>query len=314
MAASGPPLLFSDPLFLEHDTGPHPESPERLRYLHEFLKDRPILAKFGSGRFQPARPEQLELVHDPAYIDSLRRFAAAGGGRLEADTVLSPRSFEVARQAAGAALAAVDAVLQSIAPRALCLVRPPGHHALPNSAMGFCLFNNVALAAAYALKQHGLNRVLIVDFDVHHGNGTQDIFYTSESVYFYSIHRYPFYPGTGAAHETGSRQGLGTKFNLPMRFGTPRRTYLEQFQTTLEQAASRARPELVLISAGFDAHRADPIGSLGLETEDFESLTRLIGQVADQYCRGRVVSLLEGGYNVHALAESVQCHMEALVG
>src|SRR5262249_10544605 len=162
-----------------------------------------------------------------------------------------------------------DAVLSGAAPRALCLVRPPGHHALPDSAMGFCQFNNIALAAAHALRQFGLSRVLIVDWDVHHGNGTQDIFYRSEQVYFFSAHRHPFYPGTGMAEETGSGPGLGTKFNLPVRFGTPRPGYLDRFQSMLEDAASRARPELVLISAGFDAHRADPVGSLGLETEDF---------------------------------------------
>jgi acetoin utilization deacetylase AcuC-like enzyme len=306
------PLLFSDSLFLEHHTGLHPESPERLRFLHEFLKRESILARFAPGRFEPAQPAQLELVHDPAYIDSVRRFAAGGGGRIEDDTVLSRRSFEVACHAAGAALAAVEAVLLGEASRALCLIRPPGHHALSNAAMGFCLFNNVALAAAHAVKRLGLNRVLVVDIDVHHGNGTQDAFYQNGEIYFFSIHRAPFYPGAGAAHETGSGPGLGTKFNLPVRFGTPRRTYLDQFQTTLEQAAARARPELVLISAGFDAHRADPVGSLGLETEDFEPITRLLVQVADQYCHGRIVSLLEGGYNVHALAESVQCHMEGL--
>jgi acetoin utilization deacetylase AcuC-like enzyme len=306
------PLLFSDSVFLEHQTGRHPESPERLRYLHEFLKQQSISARFAPGRFDAAQPAQLELVHDPAYIDSVRRFADSGGGRIEEDTVLSRRSFDVASHAAGAALAAVEAVLQGPASRALCLIRPPGHHALPNAAMGFCLFNNVALAATHAVKRFGLNRVLVVDFDVHHGNGTQDAFYQNGEIYFFSIHRAPFYPGTGAAHETGSGPGLGTKFNLPVRFGTPRRTYLEQYQTTLEQAAARARPELVLISAGFDAHRADPVGSLGLESEDFEPITRLLVQVADQYCHGRIVSLLEGGYNVHALAESVQCHMEAL--
>jgi len=310
--APAPPLLFSDPLFLEHQTGAHPESSERLRYLHEFLKEDPVTRRFDTGKIQPAQPAQLELVHGAAYIDAVRRFAAGGGGRIECDTVVSARSFEVASLAAGAGLSAVDAVLSGPSRRALCLVRPPGHHALPNSAMGFCLFNNVALAASHAIRQHGLNRVLVVDFDVHHGNGTQNTFYQSGEVYFFSIHRSPFYPGTGAAYETGSGRGLGTKFNVPVRFGTSRRDYLEQFQTTLEQAAARARPELLLISAGFDAHRADPVGSLGLETEDFEPMTRLLVEVADQYCEGRVVSLLEGGYNVHFLAESVACHMEGL--
>lgn len=305
-------LLFDDPLFLEHHTGEHPESPERLRHLHQFLKEKPIWQRFGRGQIVPAQPAQLERVHEVSYLDALRRFAAAGGGRIEADTVVSSRSYEVACQAAGAGISAVDAVLSGVAQRALCLVRPPGHHALPNTAMGFCLFNNVAVAAAHAIKQHGVGRVLVIDFDVHHGNGTQDIFYRTDEVYFFSVHRYPFYPGTGAAHETGSGRGLATKFNLPVRMGTTRHSYLEQFQTMLEQVATRARPELVLVSAGFDAHKADPVGSLGLETEDFEPLTRLVAQVADQYCQGRLVSLLEGGYNVHALAESVQCHMEAL--
>lgn len=307
-----PPLLYSDPVFLEHETGEHPECPERLRHLHEFLKQQPVSRRFERGVIRRAELPQIALVHDPVYIESVRRFTAAGGGLIESDTVVSARSYDVACQAAGAALAAVDAVLTGQTDRAICLVRPPGHHALPNAAMGFCLFNNVAIAAASAVKQNGLNRVLIVDWDVHHGNGTQDVFYRTDNVYFFSAHRYPFYPGTGAAHETGTGQGLGTKFNLPLRFGTSRHDYLEQFQTALEQAAARCRPELVLVSAGFDAHRADPIGSLGLETEDFEPLTKLVCQVADQYCQGRVVSLLEGGYNVHALAESVACHMEAL--
>jgi acetoin utilization deacetylase AcuC-like enzyme len=309
---SNPPLLFTDQVFLDHHTGEHPESSERLRYLHEFLIKQPVKDRFGQGLFEKAEPAQLQLVHGASYIEQVRRFAQGGGGRIEPDTIVSGRSFEVACQAVGAAFSAVDAVVSGLAPRALCLIRPPGHHALPHAAMGFCLFNNVALAAALALQKHSLNRVLIVDWDVHHGNGTQDVFYKSDSVFFLSIHRYPFYPGTGAADETGTGAGLGTKFNLPVRNGTPRRTYLEMFQTTLEQAASRARPDLVLLSAGFDAHAADPIGSLGLETEDFEPLTRLVAQVADEYCQGRLVSLLEGGYNVRALAESVACHMEAL--
>ena len=306
------PLLYSSPVFLEHETGAHPESAERLRHLDDYLKTRSSANKFQRGSFGPAQPAQLELVHTAAHVDAVRRFATAGGGRIESDTVVSAKSFDVAGHAAGAALAAVDAVVAGQAPRAVCLIRPPGHHALPHRPMGFCLFNNVAIAAAYALKHHGLRRVLIVDWDVHHGNGTQDTFYESEIVYFMSIHRYPFYPGTGAAHETGTRQGLATKFNLPVHFGTPRHSYLEAFHTTLEQAATRARPDLVLISAGFDAHAADPIGSLGLETEDFAPLTKLVRQVADQHCQGRLVSLLEGGYNVSALAESVACHLESL--
>lgn len=307
------PLLFADPCFQEHFTGTgHPESPERLKTVHEHLADRPVLKKFASGEFKPAEIEQLALVHDKKHIEHVRDVAAMGGGRIEADTVMSRRSFEIACRAAGAAIAAVDAVVTDVAPRALCLTRPPGHHALKDAPMGFCLFNNVAVAAMHALRRHGLRRVLIVDWDVHHGNGTQAIFYDAEAVCFFSAHRFPFYPGTGDTDETGTGAGVGTKFNLPVKLGTPRTEYLTRFKNMLGDAASRCRPELVLISAGFDAHKADPIGSLGLETEDFEPLTRAVAQVADQYCQGRIVSLLEGGYNVKMLAESVDCHMNVL--
>jgi len=178
--------------------------------------------------------------------------------------------------------------------------------------MGFCLFNNVAVAATHALGQHEVSRILIVDWDVHHGNGTQDIFYESEEVTFFSAHRYPFYPGTGAMDETGHGPGLGTTINLPLRFGISRRDFVDQFQLKLEQAATRCRPELILISAGFDAHAADPIGSLGLESEDFGLLTRLVTDIAAAHCQGKIVSLLEGGYNVDALAESVAAQLEVL--
>jgi acetoin utilization deacetylase AcuC-like enzyme len=313
MASTIAPCLYSSPLFQEHLTGTHPESPERLRFLQEYLAPRPLLSRFRPGEFDPAGPQLLELVHRPAYVAAVREFASRGGGRVESDTIISSRSYDVACLAVGAATAAVDAVLTGKTSRALCLVRPPGHHALAAAPMGFCLFGNVSVAAAHALRAHHLERVLIVDWDVHHGNGTQDMFYDNGQVYFFSAHRFPFYPGTGAANETGTGAGLGTKFNLPLRFGTPRSGYLQEFQTVLEQAAARCRPELILISAGFDAHAADPVGSLGLQTEDFEPLTKLICQVADQYCQWRVVSLLEGGYNVRALAESIECHMQALL-
>lgn len=312
MNAPQKPRLYADPIFLDHQTGDHPETPERLRHLYTWLPPRPVYQRYAAGSFEAANREQLERVHDPAYIDHLRDYAGRGGGRIEADTVVSRKSFDVAAKAAGATIAAVDAVLAGETPRALCLVRPPGHHALVTAPMGFCLFNNVAIAARHALVRHRLNRVLIVDWDVHHGNGTQDIFYDSGDAWFFSVHRSPFYPGTGAADETGRGRGLGTKFNLPLRFGTTRKAFREQFQTTLEQAATKCRPELILISAGFDAHSADPIGSLGLETEDFEPLTKLIVEVANQHCQGRIVSMLEGGYNIEKLAECVECHMQAL--
>jgi acetoin utilization deacetylase AcuC-like enzyme len=312
MNAGAAPRLYADPVFLEHQTGDHPESPERLRHLYGWLKERPVFQRYRAAEFAAADRAQLERAHDPAYIDQIQQYAERGGGRIETDTVMSRRSFEVAAKAAGAAVAAVDSVVTGEAPRAICLIRPPGHHALVGAPMGFCLFNNVAVAARQALVKHKLERLLIVDWDVHHGNGTQDIFYDAPDAWFFSVHRSPFYPGTGAANETGRGPGLGTKFNLPLRFGVSRREFRERFQTMLEQAAAKCRPELILLSAGFDAHAADPVGSLGLETEDFEPLTHQVAQVADQYCHGRIVSVLEGGYNVKKLAECVECHMQAL--
>lgn len=307
------PLLLTDEIFLQHDTGRgHPERAERLRSLLLELQTNAVTHRYCWHEFRPASLDELHRVHTAAHVESVREFAHKGGGRIESDTVVSPRSFEAACRAAGAGVCAVDSVLAGEAERALCLVRPPGHHALAHQAMGFCLFNNVAVAAAHARAAHGVERVLIVDWDVHHGNGTQDIFYDTDRVVFFSAHRSPFYPGTGDADETGTGQGLGATFNLPVLFGTSRSDYLARFQTMLHDAAARCRPELVLLSAGFDAHRADPIGSLGLESEDFITLTDAVVDVARTYCQGRVVSLLEGGYNVDKLVECVLVHMDRL--
>jgi acetoin utilization deacetylase AcuC-like enzyme len=255
----------------------------------------------------------LELVHEPAHIDRVAAVAQRGGGRLDPDTVVSPASADVAQLAAGAACDAVDRVLSGEDTTALCVARPPGHHALPERAMGFCLFNNIAVAAAVACREHQLDRVLIVDWDVHHGNGTQDMFYADSRVGFFSIHRWPFYPGTGAADETGTADGLGTTRNLPVTFGTARGAYLDRFRRELEDFANRVRPQLVLVSAGFDSHREDPIGSLGLEVEDFAELTGIVRDVATVHAGGRIVSLLEGGYNPPILAECVETHLRGLL-
>ncbi|HEY2892920.1 MAG TPA: histone deacetylase, partial [Pirellulales bacterium] len=240
-------------------------------------------------------------------------YAASGGGRIEADTIVSPRSFDVARLAAGAACDAVRQVVSGVDKTALCLVRPPGHHARPHDAMGFCLFNNVAVAAQAALQEHQLERVLIVDWDVHHGNGTQETFWEDGRVGLLSIHRWPFYPGTGDTDETGTGRGLGWIANVPVQFGTPLAAYHDRFERGLTDLAAKVRPELVLISAGFDAHREDPIGSLELETEDFARLTKTVLAIANEYAQGRVVSLLEGGYNPARLAESVEVHLRGLL-
>jgi acetoin utilization deacetylase AcuC-like enzyme len=308
-------LLFTDPLFLKHDTGRHPETAERLRSISKRLDQAGLVPKCKAGVYQPLTEEDVNRVHNPKQVTRVKQLAEHGGGQIDADTVVSPDSYRVGLAAAGACVAAVDGVLKGTASNALCLVRPPGHHATPTRSMGFCLFNNIALAARHARKTHGLTRVLIVDWDVHHGNGTQDIFYEDAEVMFFSIHRYGngFYPGTGAADEMGRGPGLGHILNAPIRFGTSRKDYHSHFTHALERAADRIKPELVLISAGFDAHARDPIGSLGLEVEDFVALTRQVLDVARTHARGRVVSCLEGGYNLDALAESVQAHLEQLL-
>jgi acetoin utilization deacetylase AcuC-like enzyme len=314
-------LLYSDPLFQKHETGRHPESPARLASVTARLAQTGLAARCTPGTYQPLTPGQVTRVHDPYVPDQVAQLANLGGGRLDPDTVVSPASLQVALAAAGACVSAVDAVLRGDDRTALCLVRPPGHHATAIHSMGFCLFNNIALAARHALQAHGLTRILILDWDVHHGNGTQDIFYEDPQVLFCSIHRYGhgFYPGTGAEDETGRGPGLGYTLNVPVRYGfvrrdhEVRREYQTRFAAALEKAADKIKPELVLVSAGFDAHVLDPIGSLGLEAEDFALLTRQVLQVARTHAGGRLVSCLEGGYHLDGLAESVQAHLEELL-
>ena len=305
--------LYADDSFLDHETGSHKECPSRLRAITAELVRTGLSSKCVQAKTRIASVDEIARIHGVMYIDRVSDFAKAGGGWIEQDTFMSPKSYDVACRAAGTGLAAVDAVLNGPDKTALCLVRPPGHHALAHDAMGFCLFNNIALAADYAIQRHKLERVLVIDWDVHHGNGTQDVFYNRDDVWFLSAHRSPFYPGTGKKEETGTGKGLGTKFNLPVAFGTSRSEYLTQFESLLTDAANKCKPELVLISAGFDAHADDPIGSLGLQTEDFEALTRLVSQVAKTHCHGRLVSCLEGGYNTRRLAESVACHLQTLL-
>ncbi len=306
-------ILFADPSFEKHETGAHPESPARLRAIARAFADDPLARAQPRGAIRTAAAGEILSVHEQAVIAAAKSLAERGGGFLDADTVVSPASFTTALAAAGSAVAAVDEVMTGRHQTALCLVRPPGHHATRERSMGFCLFNNVAVAARHAQAKHGIGRVLIVDWDVHHGNGTQDIFYDVEEVVFYSIHRHPFYPGTGKTGETGTGKGLGATINVPIAAGTPRGAYLAQFRAGLERAAAVAKPELILISAGFDAHVDDPIGGLGLETEDFEVLTRDVRDVAATYCGGRIVSCLEGGYDLAALAKTALVHFKGLI-
>ncbi len=306
-------LLYCAPCFLDHETGHHPERADRIRQIPHRLEASGLLGQCRQPEFKPVGRQRLARVHSPAYIDEVWAFAKSGGGYVEADTVVSPASYEVALMAAGSVCDAVERLTGGEDTQALCLVRPPGHHAMMGHAMGFCLFNNIAVAARLAIDELGLERVLIVDWDIHHGNGTQAAFWEEPRVGFLSIHRFPFYPGTGDTDETGGGRGLGFTLNLPIRFGTAREDYLDIFQGNLEKFAAKIKPQLVLLSAGFDAHRLDPVGNLGLETEDFIPLTTLVLDVADAYAGGKLVSVLEGGYDPAILADCVEVHLAEMV-
>ncbi|MDQ2971745.1 MAG: histone deacetylase family protein [Pseudomonadota bacterium] len=302
--------LYTHTACLDHDTGAgHPESPARLRAVLEALDD-PRFASLQRIEAPRATREQLLRVHDVAYVD--RIFDASprqGLVHLDPDTGMSPGSLESALRAAGAACAAVDAVMTNALPRAFCAVRPPGHHATRDAAMGFCLFNSVAAGAAHAMEIYGLGRVAIVDFDVHHGNGTQDIFWNDPRVLYVSSHQMPLYPGTGAENE----RGAGNIVNAPLPPDSGSREFRAAWDDTLSAAIDAFRPQLLLISAGFDAHRLDPLAQLQLETDDYDWITRRLCELADRHAQGRVVSSLEGGYDLGALRESVATHIAAMM-
>ena len=305
--------LYTDRRMLEHrPPAPHPERPERLEAILRHLARTGYMKSCPAGTVREATDEEILRVHSPAYLRELESLNQRGGGAIEADTWMSKGSLTAARLAAGAAVEAVAQVVGGPDQRALCLIRPPGHHARPAAAMGFCLFGNAAVAAKEAVARHQINRVLIVDFDVHHGNGTQEVFYDSSQVAFLSIHRHPFYPGTGREDEIGTGPGLGLTANIPLPHGTPPAEYHAAFRSRLETLADKFRPELVIISAGFDAHAEDPVGDLGLDTDDFAILTREIVDVANTHAEGRILSVLEGGYNAPILAGCATVHLHAL--
>jgi acetoin utilization deacetylase AcuC-like enzyme len=262
---------------------------------------------------RPATEDELRLCHSDEYLAIARRDVASGQGYLSTgDTDVTLNSWDIASRAAGGVLNAVDAVCRGEVANAFCAVRPPGHHANAGRGMGFCLINNVALAARHAQKQHGVDRVLIVDWDVHHGNGTQDIFYEDGSVFFFSTHQWPLYPGTGRANETGYGEGAGATMNFPFPAGSGRKEILGAVEQSLIPAAAAFRPELVLISAGFDSRTGDLLGRFELTDRDFADLTKAVKEIADGSAGGRVVSLLEGGYNLEGLARAAEEHVREL--
>ncbi len=306
--------LITHPACRNHDPGPgHPESPGRLEAVVGAVRDAGLgpLLSWPEGR--AATREDLLLCHTPAYLDAVAEDVASGARMLRTgDTMLSPQTLDIARLSAGHALAAVDIVVEGKADNAFCAMRPPGHHATPDAGMGFCVFNNIAVAARHAQRRLGLGRVLIVDWDVHHGNGTQDIFYEDPSVFFFSTHEHPLYPGTGARSETGRGDGVGRTMNRPLPSGSGREEILGALENDLVPAMETFAPELVLISAGFDSRVHDPLGTFTLTDEDYGDLTRLVMQLADRYAGGRVASFLEGGYNLAGLGTAAVAHVRAL--
>ena len=306
--------LISDSAYLKHETGVHPENAKRLEsILHAIGEDEGLSKRLQRISPNPAHNEDIARCHREDLINHLEALCERGETYVDEDTRVSPYSFEVAKLAAGASVTAVDAVMSEEGGRAFCVIRPPGHHATIANAMGFCLFNNAAIGARYAQSKYGVERVLIIDWDVHHGNGTQEIFWTDPSVFYFSTHQYPYYPGTGAFDERGGGKGEGTTLNVPLSLGTPARAHRQAYADALHQIERRFPPDLIIISAGFDSRRGDPLGGLMLEDADFSEMTKEVLRLAEKHASGRVIGLLEGGYNLELLGNSVKSHIAALL-
>lgn len=306
-----PTLYLTDPSFLEHDTGPgHPERPDRLRAVEKMLAHE-MFADLVRDKPNPVARETIRLAHPETYIDSLEKHRPDEGlMRLDPDTVLSPGTWDAALKAVGAGCDAVDAVMTGQHKNAFCAVRPCGHHAERDRAMGFCIFANVAIAGLYARHTYGLDRVAVIDFDVHHGNGTQDVFWADRDLFLASSHEMPLFPGTGSYSETGAGENI---CNVPLRAGDGGDAFREAYETRVFPALEAFQPDLILISAGFDAHRDDPLANLKLTEADYAWVTREIVDRAEKLCGGRVVSMLEGGYDLLGLAKSAGTHVRVLM-
>lgn len=305
--------LFLDAVCREHDTGAHPENQGRLDAIWRELERQGLVQRCACPAPRPATAEQIAAVHSAGYIKLVASIAERGGGHLDPDTIISTGSYRAALAAAGCALQATTWVVREGAP-AFALVRPPGHHARPGRGMGFCLFNNGAVAAAHALHSLGVQRVLLADIDAHHGNGTQEVFYDSPQVLYFSAHQFPCYPGTGHWSETGSSRGLGYTVNVPLPGGTDDAGYGRVWQEVLSPLARRYRPELILVSIGYDTHWADPLTDMALSVSGTAHAVALLRDLADELCQGRLALTLEGGYEARSLAAGAAATCRILLG
>lgn len=311
----GKTVIQYDPIFEKHMAGyDHPETPERLPVTMYALKEAGLLEKAEVVTPRDATIKEIELVHPLEYIEKVRVISDNGGGHLDADTGLSQASYAAAVRAAGALTGSVDGCLDGSFDCSYCLVRPPGHHALPSRGMGFCLFNNIAIGARYAIEMKGLGRVMIVDWDAHHGNGTQEIFYGDSSVLYVSLHQYPHYPGTGDSDETGSGAGTGYTINFPFPPGTGEDFYLKAFEEVILPAGRNFKPDLVMISAGYDSHANDLLCSMRLNDLSYRKMTDYLMDLAADCCGGRLILTIEGGYNLQAMADSAVQTIASMTG
>jgi acetoin utilization deacetylase AcuC-like enzyme len=307
--------IIHHPVYEQHDTGDnHPESPARYVAVMDALRaDADLWAQLLELEAPLAPRGDVQAAHTTQHFKRVERAVSEGRGYLDADTIVSMRSLDAALRAAGGACRAVDAIMSGEARNAFLPVRPPGHHATSENASGFCLFNTVAVAARYAQSRYKeIERVAVVDWDVHHGNGTQGIFYDDPTVFFFSAHQYPWYPGTGTRGENGQGRGRGYTLNVPLQAGTSARVHRHTFDAALEEIGDKFTPDLILVSAGFDAHAGDPLGQLLLEDEDFIAMTRTVKEWAAGACAGRIVSCMEGGYNLETLGATARAHVRAL--
>ena len=307
--------LLLDSIYRKHDPGEgHPEQPARYDAVMRAVEKSGLLKSLQRVEVRAANEDEIALVHGRGYIATVKREIAAGAHELSTgDTNVGRESLDVAVRAVGGVLNAIDAVVGGKSVNAFCAVRPPGHHARPEQGMGFCIFNNVAIAARYAQRKHGLEKVMIADWDVHHGNGTQDTFYSDGSVFFMSTHQSPWYPGTGAAAETGEGKGKGCTLNFPFPAGAGQNEIVGAFREQLRRAADGFKPDLVLVSAGFDSRAGDPLGRFTLTDADFAELTKILLEIAGIHAKGRLISVLEGGYSLNGLEAAVGAHLKALV-